>query len=254
MPRELEVYILGVGDAYDGDRTNASVLVKQHDFSLLIDCGPTVPAALFRQPISCHELDAIYITHTHPDHCLGLTTLLNWMDSNQRRRPIKIIVQRLQRCVIEPLIMFAYWPEQGLGFALEWCESESLNVLGPWQVQTAPTQHAVSNLSLQLTSPLGCKFFYSGDGQLHGQSLKFASNSDLVFAECETLEHHDSHGSWSQLSTTHVKRGSQWQLYHIDPSVRSALSVAVASRAEFELAVEGSVIAVLIDDKRGYVA
>ncbi|MDR9827514.1 MBL fold metallo-hydrolase [Vibrio sp. FNV 38] len=242
MPHDFKVHTLGVGDAYDGANTNASIIVKQNKYTLLIDCGPTVPAALFRNEMSCHELDAIYITHSHPDHCLGLTTLLNWMDSKQRKRPIKLIVQREQMAIIEPLVRFAHWPTDALGYEIEWCESEKLSTLGPWQVQTAPTQHAVNNLSLHLTSALGYQLLYSGDGQLTGKSLELACSSDLVFAECETIAPHVSHGSWRQLSDVKVKDGSQWKLYHIEPTVRALLSSAITHHAEFELAKEGEVL------------
>ncbi|UPR36393.1 ribonuclease Z [Vibrio cyclitrophicus] len=254
MPHDFKVHTLGVGDAYDGGHTNASVIVKQNEYTLLIDCGPTVPAAFFRYNISCHELDAIYITHSHPDHCLGLTTLLNWMDSKQRTRPIKIIVQREQKAVIEPLVHFAHWPVDTLGYAIEWCESETITTIGPWDAQTAPTQHAVSNLSLHLTSSLGYQLLYSGDGQLTGKSLQLACESDLVFAECETIEPHTSHGSWTQLSSVEVKPGSQWKLYHIEPAVRSPLSIAIHHRTEFELAKEGEILVAINHWGNGNVA
>jgi ribonuclease BN (tRNA processing enzyme) len=230
------------------------VLITQNNFTLLIDCGPTVPAAVFRQHIGSDELDAIYITHSHPDHSLGLTTLLNWMDSKKRTRPLTLIAQREQRGVLEPLVQFAYWPVERLNYKIEWRDSEELDVLGPWTAQTEPTQHAVNNLSLHLTTKCGHQLFYSGDGQLVDKSLALACQSDLVFVECETIAPHISHGSWTQLSDVNVKPGSQWKLYHIDPSERTPLVESIADRAEFSLAVEGELLIVSRDWEQENVA
>ena len=91
----MQLELIGSGDAYDGTRTNAALLVSAAHFSLLIDCGPTVPAALFRRGGSPEELDAVYLTHNHPDHVLGLTTLLNWMASQGRSKPLQLICQQI---------------------------------------------------------------------------------------------------------------------------------------------------------------
>lgn len=254
MPHNMTIHTLGVGDAYDGEHTNASVLVKQSNCTLLIDCGPTVPAALFRENISCDELDAIYITHAHPDHCLGLTTLLNWMDSKKRTHPIKIIAQREQKAILEPLVKFAHWPVERLNYDIEWCDSETIQSFGPWDVQTAPTQHAVSNLSLHLRSHCGYQLFYSGDGQLCNRSLELACQSDLVFVECETIESHASHGSWNQLSEIKINSSSQWMLYHIDPVSRTLLSSLVSQRPEFQVVEDGDVFVVTKDWSKDHVA
>lgn len=247
MPHNMIINTLGVGDAYDGENTNASVLVRQDNYTLLVDCGPTVPAALFRENISSNELDAIYITHTHPDHCLGLTTILNWMNSKLRTRPIKIIVQQEQKAILVPLVKLAHWPIERLKYDIEWCSSETISSLGPWDVQTAPTQHAVSNLSLHLRNNQGCQFFYSGDGKLYSKSLELASQSNLVFVECETIDPHVSHGSWSQLSEIAINSGSQWKLYHIDPTVRTLLSSLLSHRPGIEVVKEGDVFVAVAD-------
>ncbi|MPW29081.1 MBL fold metallo-hydrolase [Agarivorans sp. B2Z047] len=242
MPHKFSAEVIGCGDAYDGQHTNASLLLKQDCFSLLIDCGPSVPKALFAKQITPEQIDAVYVTHSHPDHCLGLTSLINWMDAQGRKKPIYIIAQQSQWAVLKPLIEFAYWPHSQLGFQVIWQDSATTSTIGPWSIKTAATRHAVSNLSLQLSNTDQHRLFYSGDGLLSEQGEQLAAQSDWVFLECETLEHHSSHGSWQDIKDLPRKANSLWRLYHIDPSVRARLAKLVQTTANIRLAEEGTVL------------
>ncbi|MGL5430113.1 MAG: MBL fold metallo-hydrolase [Vibrio sp.] len=228
--------VIGCGDAYDSTHTNASLIVSESGFNLLIDCGPSVPRALFQRQIDADYLDAIYVTHTHPDHCLGLTTLLNWMDSKERQRPLTIIVSNNQKSVLLPLIEFAHWPQPNLVFEIQWQFSDTIESIGPWPCQTTITRHAVNNHSLSLTSQSGITLFYSGDGLLLPQGEALAANAHWVFVECETLSHHPSHGSWEDIHGLKRRLGSEWRLYHIDPIHRSELATLCCNHQGMSLA------------------
>lgn len=244
MPRDFQLEVIGCGNAYDGEHTNASVLVTEGGYQLLIDCGPTVPAALFAQGRDPHGIDAVYLTHAHPDHCLGLTALLNWMAANGRRRPLALIAQHAQWRVIAPLIDYAFWPQATGGFPLVQQDSETVASLGPWALQTSLTRHAVPNRSLHVTTAGGHQLFYSGDGLLSPAGEWLAAQSDWVFLECEVLDHHPSHGSWQAIAPVARKPGSQWRLYHISPHCRPELRARTAGIAGLALAQEGETLAV----------
>ena len=242
MPPELQVEVIGCGDAYDGHHTNASLLVSEQGFSLLVDCGPTVPAALFRRELAAEALDAIYLTHTHPDHCLGLATLLNWMDSCGRQRPLQLIAQKEQLPLLDPLLALACWPQAAPRFAIQIMATPARFTLGPWLARTTPTRHAVANLSLHLTTVTGWQLFYSGDGCVQEEGARLAADSDLVLLECGALQQHPSHGSWQQIAPLTRKPGSRWYLYHLDPAIRSALQQAISAIPDMTLADEGTLL------------
>ena len=231
----MQLDVIGCGDAYDSGRTNASILVSENRFNLLVDCGPTVPRALFARELSPEFIDAIYITHSHPDHCLGLTALLNWMASKGRRTAITIIAQKAQIEVLEPLVKFAHWPENTLAYPVKWVYSENCAEIGPWQVKTCDTMHAVSNRSLYLSNDKS-SLFYSGDGLLTSEGEALAAQSDIAFVECELLTPHHSHGDWQSIQQLPKKPDSLWFLYHIDPSCRQALAEAVSPFTGIKLA------------------
>jgi ribonuclease BN (tRNA processing enzyme) len=58
-----------------------------------------------------NDIDVIYFTHVHPDHCSGLTALLNYWKSFSRQKPLVIYSQPQQRPVLMQLAALANWPQ-----------------------------------------------------------------------------------------------------------------------------------------------
>lgn len=232
------VKMLGCGDAYDPEKINSSLLIKEEGYTLLVDCGPTVPQAIFREGIHAEDMDAIYISHCHPDHCLGLTTLLNFLLSKGRSKPLTLICQEKQQVVLQRLVEFAHWPDPELRYGLNWQFSEQLERLGPWTAKTAPTTHSVSNRSLFLSNG-GKSVLYSGDGLLSTEGEQLAAEADLVFLECEYMTAANGHGSWNDIAPLEKKPGSEWVLYHIDPASRADIGEAIAIAIGVSLSEDG---------------
>ncbi len=81
------------------------------------DFGPTVPRALWqRGGREVNDIDAIYFTHVHPDHCNHLTALLNHWKSYSRQKPVIIYCQPAQQPVLMQLAALANRPQADLGF------------------------------------------------------------------------------------------------------------------------------------------
>ncbi|QXI18640.1 ribonuclease Z [Pseudomonas hamedanensis] len=58
----------------------------------LIDCGEGTQHQVLRTPLSLSELRAVFITHVHADHCLGLPGLLASAGMSGRTRPLDVIL------------------------------------------------------------------------------------------------------------------------------------------------------------------
>lgn len=188
----MKVIFLGVGEAFDERIPNTSILVLSNNTNLLLDCGYTTPAQLWKFNSNQSFLDAIYISHSHADHYFGIPPLLVRMWEEKRKKPLTIICQKGLKKIIEKLVDYGY---QGflskLGFFLgkfrfrinfiEVDESRSVKLNG-LKLSFAPTIHPVSNLAVKVDD--GKKSFcYSGDGMFNETTEKIYKNADLVIHE-----------------------------------------------------------------------
>jgi ribonuclease Z len=100
---DLSVAFLGTGGAVPSARRNtASVLVARGGERLLFDCGEGTQRQMQRS-LGLVQVDAIYFTHFHADHFLGLPGLLKTYDLTERERPLTIYGPRGLRDLIASL-------------------------------------------------------------------------------------------------------------------------------------------------------
>lgn len=69
--------MLGTGSAFNFDKRNTSAILEHDDYTILIDCGSTVPEDLKKRGLLDKVTD-IFITHTHSDHIGGLELFFQW--------------------------------------------------------------------------------------------------------------------------------------------------------------------------------
>lgn len=87
---DLSVTFLGTGGSVpSARRSTASVLVSRGGERLLFDCGEGTQRQMQRS-LGLVQADAIYLTHFHADHVLGLPGLLKTYDLTDRRVPLKV--------------------------------------------------------------------------------------------------------------------------------------------------------------------
>ncbi len=89
----MKIDVIGCGSAFSKQNNTSSILVSDSkENQWLIDCGPTVPRALWQREININSIQAIYFTHIHPDHCAGLPALINQWKSFKRTQPLDIFL------------------------------------------------------------------------------------------------------------------------------------------------------------------
>lgn len=193
----MKIDVIGSGSAFSLTRNTSSILVTdKHDQRWLIDCGPTVPRALWQRALDVNDIDVLYFTHIHPDHCAGLPVLLNRWKSFGRRKPLIIYCQAQQRESLQQLVSLATWPVPHICFDIDWRDSQAQWQWQQWHLSTAATQHEMSNLSLRIEAD-GHVLFYSGDGRPTDASQALMQGCDLAFQECAVstpLSKEASHG------------------------------------------------------------
>lgn len=88
---DLSVAFLGTGGPVPTAlRGTASVLVTRGGDRLMFDCGEGTQRQL-RLSTGLVQLDQLFLTHFHLDHCLGLPGLLKTYDLNDRSEPLGLL-------------------------------------------------------------------------------------------------------------------------------------------------------------------
>jgi ribonuclease Z len=87
---DLSVAFLGTGGSVpSARRSTASVLVARGGERLMFDCGEGTQRQLQRS-FGLAQVDAVYLTHFHADHILGLPGLLKTYDLTDRQAPLTV--------------------------------------------------------------------------------------------------------------------------------------------------------------------
>jgi ribonuclease Z len=138
---DLSVAFLGTGGAVPSARRNtASVLVARGGERLLFDCGEGTQRQMQRS-LGLVQVDAIYFTHFHADHFLGLPGLLKTYDLTEREKPLTIYGPRGLRDLFQSLARVI----GRIGYRLELVELEAGEAvpLEGAEVRSFPVEHSV---------------------------------------------------------------------------------------------------------------
>jgi len=138
---DLSVAFLGTGGAVPSARRNtATVLVARGGERLLFDCGEGTQRQMQRS-LGLVQVDAIYFTHFHADHFLGLPGLLKTYDLTERERPLTIYGPRGLRDLIGSLGRVV----GRVGYRLELVEIEPGDAIPckGAEVRAFPVEHSV---------------------------------------------------------------------------------------------------------------
>lgn len=242
----MKIDVIGSGSAFS--KVNNTSAIHIEDFNnnqWLIDCGPTVPRALWQREIEVNAIQVIFFTHIHPDHSCGLTALINHWKSFKRSQPLDIFCQRAQQAPLKHLVELAIWPQKELCFEIHWHDIDNEFIWRDWKIQTAYTQHEIPNRALRVT--IGSNsLFYSGDGRPTQASEKLMQGVDLAFQECaafEALPANSSHGDYPDCLRL-LENGSinLLGLYHCFDETIPWLSQACANNPKLFVSHDGLVL------------
>jgi ribonuclease BN (tRNA processing enzyme) len=185
----VKVQFVGVGEAFDETLSNNSQILEWDNTRLLIDCGYSVPHALWKMHPEPEYLDAIYISHRHADHYFGLPSYLVRLAEDGRKRDIEIICSQELKTVILEMIDYAYLGVLShLGFSLIFHEVSPANPFpyrGAW-MEFAVSSHPVMNLSIAIKMHEK-KYAYSGDGNFNENTARLYQNCTFLVHEAYSI-------------------------------------------------------------------
>lgn len=241
----MKVEMLGIGSAYSSNWTTSALWIESSTNNWLIDCGPTVPRTLWRKQIDLNQLDIIYFTHIHPDHCLGLATLVNYLHSHHRVHPLIIMAQQKQQPYLKSLLAIASL-EEPLNFEIIWQDVYEQAMVGSQPYSSALSEHSVANRSL-LIDVDNLRLFYSGDGKPTEQTIHLMQQADLIIHECgnahQNIYKANGHCNLNELKEiSSIITDTPWRLYHCPDEYQAQLNNALQTEPYMSLAQEALLV------------
>jgi len=149
----LDILFLGTSSGAPTRTRNVSgiaLLEETGSAWYLVDCGEGTQQQLLRTPLSTHDLQAIFITHVHGDHCYGLPGLLASAGMHGRKNPLTIVAP----AGIEGWIKSTQQLTQlFLPFKLHFLATETLADwnIGPLRVDAIALSHRVPSFAYRFT-------------------------------------------------------------------------------------------------------
>ena len=195
----MELTIVGSSGSVSGpDSPASSYLVRAphrgRTFSLVLDLGPGSFGHLYRY-LDPREVDAVGLSHLHPDHCLDLCAFYVAARYSPTapwpRIPVLGPPGTAERLSAAYEVASLYG-EPGPGISVQfdhrpWAPSQQV---GPFRVETVRVQHPVEAYAVRVTEDLpdGGSLVFSGDTGPCEALVGLAAGADLLLAEAAFLD------------------------------------------------------------------
>jgi ribonuclease BN (tRNA processing enzyme) len=230
----MKLTVLGGAGGWPPARGACSGYLIEHDgFGLLVDPGYAILPRLL-EIMPAEAIDAVLVSHGHPDHVADLNPLLRaraMRDDAPPPLPAYALPNSLR-----PVL--ALDQVDALQDACEVREFEAGEAfpMGPFQVESRLLPHFVPNAGFRVTAS-GLSITYTGDAGPSDDLVELASSTDLLLAEATYVESVPADSAASLNSALEVGRqasragAARLLLTHLWPGTDPDASRAAASRA-----------------------
>jgi ribonuclease Z len=140
---DLSLFFAGTAGSVPTPRRGLpAILVRAGGERILLDCGEGTQHQLLRSNVGLPDIDAIFISHLHLDHWLGLPGMIKTFDMRDRDRPLELFgppgLTALYQQVMKPII-------GRTGYRLEVVELEHHEEVGfdDFVIAAFPVSHRV---------------------------------------------------------------------------------------------------------------
>ncbi|MCR8849634.1 MBL fold metallo-hydrolase [Rossellomorea sp. SC111] len=176
----MKLTVIGQWGGYPkAGEASTGYLLEANGFKLLIDCGSGVLSHL-QHHIEPTELDAVLLSHYHPDHVADIGVLQH-----------ALLIQYFLGKYKGTLPVYAHREDQqgynsltykDLMAAHEYTEDSSLSV-GPFTVTFVKSKHPVPCYGMRIEAD-GKSLFYTADSAYREEFVSFGQDADLLLCEC----------------------------------------------------------------------
>lgn len=226
----MKFTFIGTGSAFTVGENYQSNMILESDSGkkMLIDCGSDVRHGLYELNLSFRDIDSVYITHLHFDHCVGLEWLaFNTKFNSNGFKPNLYIHPDLKEDLWKALsISLSSFPEKvdlSTFFNVHviqdntflW-EGIKFKIFQTVHVRLLNSFMPCFGMQFQAN---GKKILLSADTQFIPEILMpLYEESDIIFHDCEITEIKTGvHAHYNELKTLSPKIRNKMWLYHYQP-------------------------------------
>jgi ribonuclease BN (tRNA processing enzyme) len=188
----MKLVVLGSGTSVPHpERASAGFWLETETGSILLDCGADAPHRLAAESLEWQNLDAIWISHLHLDHCGGLASFLfgtkHAPQTQGRPKPLTIFGCRGTDKFLHAIDDANNYGLFDQPFSVELREitaEDEFEILPDLRASVFSTRHTKESLAIRLTDGSGAALVYSSDTGYDEGLVEFARGVDLLILEC----------------------------------------------------------------------
>ncbi len=184
----MRVTVIGCSGSFPGpDSPASSYLIEADDYAMLLDFGSGALGSLQRYH-SMYEIDAVCVSHLHPDHCMDLCGY--YVARRYCPEGMKPRIPVYGPSDTGPQMGRAYGDEgaEGMAEAFDFRPlHEGPQEIGPFRVTTSLMNHPIEAYGFRIEYD-GKVLAYSGDTGACDLLVDLAKNADLFLCEASFMD------------------------------------------------------------------
>ncbi len=228
---------LGTGSAFTMKNFQSNFILKRNDKHLLIDCGSDIRFSMQEQGLTYLDVDGVYFSHSHADHCAGAewVAFCSYFDPRYKGKP-KVFAERD--------LLKSLWDKTWSG-GLEGLEGVEAHLstyfdINPvprngyfeWQeikfdivqsIHVSAKYSVLDSYGLMWTDPdTEQRVYITTDCQFCPEtSMKaYYKEADIILHDCETYQYRSGvHAHYESLRTLPDDIKAKMRLYHYQDNV-----------------------------------
>ncbi|MBI5099734.1 MAG: MBL fold metallo-hydrolase [Nitrospirae bacterium] len=181
----MKLIILGSGTCVPSLKRNApGYYLEAGSWQVLVDCGSGTLLQLERAGKSYKGINALFITHMHPDHFADLMPLIQALFYTPKFKREKDLF------IVAPAGFIQYYEKSVVSilgkpgdFSINIIEIQDKLDLGPFNVFTAKTLHSTNSIAYRFEQG-GKSIVFTGDADYDQGIIELSINTDLLIADC----------------------------------------------------------------------
>lgn len=181
----IKLIVLGSGTCVPSLTRNApGYYIEAEDYRILVDCGSGTLLQLERAGRNYKDLDAVFITHRHPDHFADLMPLIHALLATPKFKREKDLFifgpeefTNYYNTAITPVLGK---PQDS--FVRLYTIDDRLE-FGPFHIFTERTVHSANSIAYRFESG-GRSVVFTGDTDYDQRIIEISISADLLVADC----------------------------------------------------------------------